>query len=91
MEESNECIWKGRELYKILIIQMVNGEIKMARQKKKKLSKNGSSYIQMAKNQSVSRIQDYLNQRSINGGERNEREWRKDVVLNYLRVMYAIG
>ena len=91
MEESNECIWKGRELYKILINKMVNGEIKMARQKKKKLSKNGRSYIQMEKNQSVSRIQDYLNQRSINGGERNEREWRKDVVLNYLRVMYAIG
>ena len=37
VEESNECIWKGRELYKILIIQMVNGEIKMARQKKKEI------------------------------------------------------
>ena len=63
----------------------------MAHQKKKKLLKNGSNYIQMAKSQSVSRIQDYLNQRFINGGERNEREWRKGVVLNYSKVMYVIG
>ena len=53
--------------------------------------KNGRNCIQMVKSQSASKIQDYQNQRSINGGERNEREWRKDVVLNYLRVMYAIG
>ena len=68
MEESNEYIWKECELYKILIIQMANGEIKMAHQKKRRLLKNGGNYIQKVKKPTVLEIQNLIRKQFTSGG-----------------------